>query len=630
MTWVSCGQPERSAKAACQSEHCRIVRSRRNRVRIAVKRIRSHLSSFFYLGKAQREFRKRREARVRELEERCRRFDQMGLEANSELQRVARNMKEENDALRGFIMRMGMGHMIPNLLQGIGQHHQMANGGDEQFFQPAFSGAFSGAFGGSFAEPTFFIDPSNNPDPSSNASTSNTGHGRPLNEGREGAALTNDDASKLATSLAASHQVNTTLAPTPTPAPLQSGSSPQGSRINHRQAARKTSSASPSSSRSANSERDGPLLTLNLNASGDSVQRSGPQQRQQQQQQHSTDQAHAQPSQTWSASDGQDANPSMFANTQSSAGVGGTAMLPGLPGNGFAPFPVPQRSHQNAALLNPNPIPFAFNLSAGDGSQASWWDQVGGDAEPFELDDKAQAVANAQAGAQQAQSPFDLSAFLQGGITPGGGFQLGPVSSNQGDGNQGTPAADVKTGGNGIDTEHMRMFIQLMERKMAERDARTYASLGFQPPSQNPTQRSKQNDDLKGMPLITSMPGQLTPSGVYSRLAQHPAFLSTNVRELEELVDALGPSTQYAAGNGKSIDEEKSSHVGAPQNKDGSPHSTAMHTSLSRSGRSPSSSMHVDEGAIGKLLGLLDQKRGAQFKRFPSDDNQQRLTMAMT
>ena len=174
------------------------------------------------------------------------------------------------------------------------------------------------------------------------------------------------------------------------------------------------------------------------------------------------------------------------------------------------------------------------------------------------------------------------------------------------------------------DSDHMRMFIQLMERKMAERDACTFASLGFQPPSQDPAQRTKQQQQ--------EFTSQMTPSSVYSRLAQHPAFLSTNAREMEELMDALGPATwnrqDEKNNDDKSKDEEKDSSKDKSSNQGKSSRSNSASSPLSP-GR-----VHVDENAIGKLMGLLDQKRNsnASAKSFTSpshEDNQQRFTMAM-
>ena len=83
--------------------------------------------------------------------------------------------------------------------------------------------------------------------------------------------------------------------------------------------------------------------------------------------------------------------------------------------------------------------------------------------ETNELDEKAQAVANAQSNGGGAQSPFDLSVFLQGGNTPGGGFTLPGFDQNE------ENSFKMRNGAGSseeITTDHMRMFIQLLERKV--------------------------------------------------------------------------------------------------------------------------------------------------------------------
>ncbi|KDN36487.1 hypothetical protein K437DRAFT_54262 [Tilletiaria anomala UBC 951] len=70
--------------------------------------------------KAQREFHKWRETRTRDLEARCRRFNQMGLEANVELQRVAWRPKEDNDVVFDLLVRLCFGNMVSNVPEGPG------------------------------------------------------------------------------------------------------------------------------------------------------------------------------------------------------------------------------------------------------------------------------------------------------------------------------------------------------------------------------------------------------------------------------------------------------------------------------------------------------------------------------
>lgn len=590
--------------------------------------------------KAQREFRKRREARVRELEERCRRYDQMGIEANAELQRFARNLKEENEAFRNFIVRIGCGNAIPSLLDSIGsmqgpsgdhqpmgpqqllppqqQQQQQQSQQHHEQQQPIFGGLFGGTVtGGTFggeAQPNFYIEPPN---------------------------VTANDKQ-----FSSGFQLQPPL--------LEDGNKRRSSSARDK----KDSESSESPSKKKNVGTDGPLLSLNMK------QRQDSQQQQQEQPMFAPDSNNVSQNQAFNrppflSPGGTGLSALLASQSQSTptngqngagAGVGGTAMLFGN-GNGsgqstngnsngnntFAPMPIPQRSQQNAALLNPNPIPFAFNLSSNDITAqpppSSWWDQMGGGSDNIELDEKAQAFATAQStGGNSAQSPFDLSTFLNGGMTPGGGFQLGNPMDMAAPGSN-----NNNTNANAGDTAHMRTFVDLIERKVAEREARTVASLGFQPPSQDPAHRKPitSMEPMRSSPAVR-MTRSLTPSGVYSRLAQHPAFLSTNARELEELVDALGPVGTPENSNGNKDDQSAnpnflastpqstssplqsrspsslshgSSGVGAGKT-DAEPASAS--SSGSDSGSGPKrKGVHVDEGAIGKLLGLLDQKRGS-------------------
>jgi hypothetical protein len=586
--------------------------------------------------KAQREFRKRREARVRELEERCRRYDQMGLEANSELQRVARGLKEENIALRGFIVRLGFGQSIPSILQSAN------NGGSQPMQAPPQSqmGAIEGsdnpfmsstsfghsAFGsgnnnGHFGGPNFFVDPT---------AQSNNGGGQHAQQPAFHMNMSSPPSKSTSTMTSA------TLAPTPTGSMLMGGNANKSSPSENNGTMNKQMSNNGEQGSS-----DAPLLSLSFNNQN---QRQRSLSQRQQEAQTQMEYAQRITAQSFNA---------LFPG---GAGSGGTAMLNSMSNGGnnnngtssFPPFAVAKRSQQNAALLNPNPIPFSFNLSNGldpANSQPTWWEQMGGSADGVELDDKAQAVANAQsAGAQQAQSPFDLSAFLQGGLTPNGGFQLGSIGGSQsgdpaGGASKGTPEAGRN---NTADTDHMRMFIRLMEQKMAERDARTYASLGFQPPSQDPAHRAKQEADKTGDkngPTIT-VAKPLTPSGVYSRLSQHPAFLSTNAQEMQELVDALDSSSSTSWNTGKDIETEdsKPQNAGEEGEQGGKKDDSKSPENTPHSRRSTNGSVQVEDGDFGKLFGLLDKKSGdSLLKTFSGHGNTNNsnglghpLSMAMT
>ncbi|UZJ56974.1 hypothetical protein CBS101457_006294 [Exobasidium rhododendri] len=570
--------------------------------------------------KAQREFRKRREARVRDLEERCRRFDQMGLEANIELQRVARNLKEENEALRGFVIRIGYGNMMPSILDGVG-HNNASN--DNNSFLPAFGGGFGGANDGTKSSE----DDGNDLDVLNQQSL--TGHRRDKMTGSAKMPYKPFHGSKTSS--------------------WEDNSSNNYSAISNKQSTNEgKDSPSGSSEISSSSSHNAPLLSLKLS-------RADKQQQEEQRQPVFTTTSNDVASQSQMMPDTGPSISSMSSllgqmNTQMSnanadgSGMAGSAMLGGfqMPYNSFAPYTVPQRTQKNEALLNPNPIPFSFNLS-NEPTQAmpSWWDQMGGGRftpgnETSELDEKAQAVAAAQINNGGPQSPFDLSAFLQGGMTPGGGYSFAnaTVPDDFGIKNKGLATSQNN---DSKDTDHMRMFVQLLEKKVAEREAHTVASLGFQPPSQDPSQRrSGMFDDADQKPKV-SFSSALSPTGVYSRLSRHPAFLSTDARELEELVDALGNGASRSPTERKNPRGYRDSITGTNQvsspnylnripstatnikrspsssNASGSSNATAHHSSFSshssaNSSNDNSNTVEIDERAIDRLMGLLDQK----------------------
>lgn len=558
-----------------------------------------------YPGKAQREFRKRREARVRDLEERCRRFDQMGLEANAELQRVARNLKDENEALRGFVIRIGYGNMMNSILEGVGSSTQQAS--DNQF-QPAFAGGFGGA---SDAKDGVEMPGMLPPDMASSQNrVKSSGEGRGYSRSK---ASPSTSARRMARGI---QSYDTSW---------MEGGPGQRTNIMRKSSSDKISASSPSSDVSSSSSRNAPLLSLGLQQLGSSSGKRADQQRQPEFTTSTPDdslQSSRMPNNAMMSLLGQ-LNGQMSSGNTDGSGMAGSAMLGSLsqqsPGgpliNNYGPYPVPHRTHQNEALLNPNPFPFAFNLSNEPPQPtSSWWEQMGGGhftpgLETNELDEKAQAVANAQSNGGGAQSPFDLSVFLQGGNTPGGGFNLPGFDQNE------ENSFKMRNGAGSVEetnTDHMRMFIQLLERKVAEREAHTVATLGFQPPSQDPSQRARTEGAAK-TPTITSS-SALSPSGVYSRLAEHPAFLSTDARELEELVDALGtgagrsPSEVHSEASQQSSEKSmnrRSDTLGKPS----PPQSSAGGSSGSPPLSEPKSAVEVDERAIDRLLGLLDRKR---------------------
>lgn len=75
-----------------------------------------------------------------ELEERCRQFDQMGLEANVESQRFAQNLNDENNALKGFLVRAGYG----NVMSSISKSESGVITSAINELQPAFLGGLVG------------------------------------------------------------------------------------------------------------------------------------------------------------------------------------------------------------------------------------------------------------------------------------------------------------------------------------------------------------------------------------------------------------------------------------------------------------------------------------------------------
>ncbi|PWN45221.1 hypothetical protein IE81DRAFT_320404 [Ceraceosorus guamensis] len=722
--------------------------------------------------KAQREFRKRREARVRDLEERCRRFDQMGLEANAELQRIARRLKDENEALRGLLVRLGFANMIPRAIEQcstpnregyLGQAYTSAahaSGSNNNNNNTAHSGA---SFLAPHPSTTGVAMPSDldlNLNMNLNVmdvgmgtrSTTLTSHQDPANAAGQSAqrqhsvSTSRGNAKSSAVSpsgLSVSHfdwpisnpnayitdafrgnqetagnQIRPGLTQVKSRQRSQS-SVPQIINIDGAQRgnARHSPSANSDGADGANNARPkSPLLSLR-DLSGTQASANA----QEKQQQQNADVVYEPAGSSLGGFGG--------------AGTGGSAML-GLPPSasqqfstataannaGNTPtnsssslFPFPQRTYQNDALLNPNPIPFAFNLSSNASHSPpdqSWWDAMCGGGmltpgqDPTALDEKAQVVAAAQQQSNSDRSsggpsgifggtPIDFSAFLSGGFTPTGTFgaqnfdgsQANDVSRSS---NQRPNAASMEKKLSASPsmpppmppTAHAQMFLRLLERKLASRDFSPYASLGFQPPSMyqdnSATQQTKDAGTKSGSSMwripsstdrtkattIWRAPGHgssplaqssnaasMTPSSVYSRLSQHPAFLKTSEKELEELVDALEPrhstgspssgrSASTANRSAQSLERRSSSqssnrssddfftnatrqkdavaathargqapNTGRPPVAAGAP--KAPQPLESGAARSPhSSAMELDENAVTQILDMLDAKRG--------------------
>ncbi|EST09252.1 Basic-leucine zipper domain protein [Kalmanozyma brasiliensis GHG001] len=633
--------------------------------------------------KAQREFRKRREARVRELEERCRRFDQMGLEANTELQRLARRLKDENEALKSLIARLGFAHMIPGIMDSINNaeqqqqpqqqphHAQHPHHHIPQSFAPMDIGmdAWARAGPAPMAATNDFSNQQNvsaatsaNKQPSSHSRVQSALSSAPtsvpisslsslpgltdllpVTAGGVNPGLLSDANSKGRSNKKPSESstpaitVPTTIKSTTTARPIEDNNSTfdndwfaQLAQTGHDKddADVDTAVANDAPARNQSSSAN-PILSLNLGSSADNNK-----------------------------------NIKSSANSSNNAALTGSAMLGanardfglglasalGLPASSASSaniFPMPMPTQQNGALLNPNPIPFAFNLSDNKmpGDQ-SWWSQVAGSAlegDDSILDEKAQAVAQATG----AASPFDLSAFLNGGLTPGGGgFTFGSQQTNdddalalQKDSTSSSGDDTLKSNGKSgekqqqpqlTQAEHAQMFLRLLEAKMTKRGTSPYAQLGFQPPthaqqyaagpsfsdasssssSSSSNNAAKEEDD-----------SSLSPINVYTRLAQHPAFLSTNATELEELVDSISSSQRQQRGaifqppfnKRRATPTKVNAPALYPPTPSGlTPSIYGPNGAAALATRSPSSTgskdLEVDENAVTKMLGLLDRK----------------------
>ncbi|KAK0549978.1 hypothetical protein OC846_002595 [Tilletia horrida] len=464
--------------------------------------------------KAQREFRKRREARVRELEDRCRRYDELGLEANVELQRVARRLKEENDALRTLLNNLGHGKLISTALETVHQQPQTPTGGAGTAQQQQQQHHFS--------------DSTTN-DPASSSSglrslndSSASGSGsRNINRAGTGYHMTqkSNDMAQISSSDGAGDSKIGRMGPPPTMSTSASQRSARASAV-HLSSMPADDSDSIAYNppellqRSALSDTNDLLSKLSSGLVG--VSPPGSDDRR-----HSLSLAHhidaainnsrapsvpsllrldlgARDGRT--GADGQIDGPVSAQNLAGRFNRSKQELNSTLPASRLGPFgsmglsvppppastsaassstgpiisysgganpaymPFVQPTSVNEALLNPNPIPFQFNLSqlgqAPTGisplqsfnslaDQGAWWLSAGGPVltpgqDPNALDEKAQALAAQQqheltrSATQQSGSTsstsgsnaasdgqqFDLSAFLNGGVTPGGSFKM--------------------------------------------------------------------------------------------------------------------------------------------------------------------------------------------------------------
>ncbi|GAC95968.1 hypothetical protein PHSY_003546 [Pseudozyma hubeiensis SY62] len=639
--------------------------------------------------KAQREFRKRREARVKELEERCRRFDQMGLEANTELQRLARRLKDENEALKSLIARLGFAHMIPGIIESVNnadQHQHQQHHAQHQLHQhsaphlphslaPMDLGMDAWARGGpGLPLPNAASLPPHNAAPvqhtpsaaankqSSRSRTSTTSTSAPASSsappisslanlpgftellpvGGVNPSLLSDANPK-----SRSKQSNTAAIAIPavpkstiTAQPIEDNNSTfdndwfaQLAQSGHDKDENDTDAAPADNAVASRNDRSAanPILSLNFNSN------------------NAADSKNAKASS--SSNNNHLSGSAMLGASARDFGLGLACALGIAPSStsGANMFPMPMPTQQNGALLNPNPIPFAFNLSENKmPGEQSWWSQVAGNAlegDDSILDEKAQAVAQATGASQNgAPSPFDLSAFLNGGLTPGGGgFNFGSQQTNEDDAIDASKSKssgeDTSSNGKKGETpqeltqaEHAQMFLRLLEAKMAKGNTSTYAQLGFQPPmhhkqyaasaagpsfsdaSSSSSSSSEKEDD-----------SALSPINIYTRLAQHPAFLSTNATELEELVDSISSSQRQQQQQQQQplfqapFSKRKSStpkpaptlYQPTPSGLTSSiygPNGAASLASRSPSQPGQRKELEVDEKAVTKMLGMLDRK----------------------
>jgi hypothetical protein len=507
----------------------------------------------------------------------------MGLEANAELQNMARRFKDENEALRALLVRLGYGNMIAGALEGISDGAYEDSNGE------------SSSDSSHRQEQSSSIAPPNQQQYTAMEAPPGSVNPGMLDPSGLPAYMPQEDAMTVRWNDASR-------------APQWESSD----NNQHQPEARKSVGRSMSGGRSGDSRGNG-LLSLNFpDANAQSGQAQQQQQQQQQQSMSSQLQPHPQQQQQDNAHlasrdgitpgtfsslmgmlGGQSNNVQPDQQQQSQAQGGGSAFLkPNQGPNIHSGYGMAHRPHQNDALLNPNPIPFAVNLSNEPAPEQSWWDAHGGGMFGGDnyLDDKANAVAQASAGQLNngSQSPFDISAFLTSGHTPGGNYNF---SSNMPTGF--TPAlatsnnhdplsqagADLKNGKEPASNsgnykqynsgpsaaqlspaEHIQVFLRILERRAIrageQRGQQQYnrrqMSDGHSSRGMNWMEMKSDvssDDSSAGGSRNNSPRGErITPNTAYSRLAQHPVFLRTDMGELEELINSI-PAANIATVN---------------------------------------------------------------------------------
>jgi len=446
------------------------------------------------------------------------RYDELGLEANVELQRVARRLKDENDALKNLLINLGHGNMIPSALESVYQNPQTPTGGagpshsllnfDSRGPETAGSsgsGARATRSGmamstkstvSSSASSSAAMMTSNMGPPTHTATrqrgmsslTSNQGFSsRPL---EHSASAQSDDSSirggdesesshaafnppellhrsALSSSAASSllDKLGTGMVAIP----------PSATALSQQDDRRASAAMAHHIDAAINKGRTGSvpsLLRLDLGSQNANANNMSGRPDQRQLDHDAKAKAELPTSQASMplgpfGSMGLSVPPAPGSSTaavpSSATHIGPIVSYGGSGNANFLPFVQP--TSVNEALLNPNPIPFQFNLSqlsqaptgispmrsfSSLADQGTWWLSAGGASltpgqDPNALDEKAQAVAaeqqqqqqQSQQQHQQAQQgwtrsgsqttdgqEFDLSAFLNGGVTPGGSFKM--------------------------------------------------------------------------------------------------------------------------------------------------------------------------------------------------------------
>lgn len=545
----------------------------------------------------------------------------MGIEANAELQAIARRLKDENDALRGLLIRLGYGGLIQNALQELhpeGMHPHPYDQPPQMYMgdnmpQHSLPPHAQGVPTSEHMQPPQQQQPPMMSHPQQRQSVSNVPASAPATQTQ----FTNIQQpsgvrpNELASSgMPAFAPQSDALAVRWTDEGNSTAPEPwmRNDQQNVPSIKRQRSATTGPSAGQAGSD-DNSLLSINL-PSRDGKGQNGS---------NSDQQQPGLTPGTWNSlmgminnvaagrSDGQSSMQQTPARQQQPQSAGG--------GSAFLKNLTPaHRVHQNDALLNPNPLGFALQFSDEPAPDQSWWDRNGGGTFGHDafLDEKANAVAQAQMQASQhngSQSPFDISAFLTTGTTPtpgGVNFSAMPAGFTPALAAEVDPMSEagarLKQGGKEIaksspslptasakttlsPAEHIQTFLRLLERRAIRageqrHDRRRQSNAQGQGQNATPwldtgSDASSEDDNTSQGSRSSRDRSMITPNSAYSRLAQHPIFLRTDARELEDMIN--------------SIDASKIATVSAQGSGSGAP-------------------LEVDAAAIDRLMQGLDRK----------------------